>query len=59
MRKGLSRADVAYRAGLSAKQVGLIERGIARHPRMSTLANIAEAVDEDVLALFALPGPRR
>ena len=58
MRKGFSRAEVAYRAGLSEKQIGVIERGEARYSRMSTLAGIADALDEDVLDLFT-PTPRR
>lgn len=54
MRAGMSREDVGRLAGISEKQVGLIERGVARHPRMKTVAGIAEAVHADVLDLFPI-----
>lgn len=52
MQLGLSREEVGDMAGISGKQVGLIERGKARHSRFDTLANLAKAVDRDVLDLF-------
>lgn len=54
MRAGLSREEVGRLAGITGKQVGLIERGVAKHPRMSTVAGIAEAVHTDVLELFQI-----
>lgn len=50
--RGLSRSELADMAGISSKQVGLIERGVARRSREETLKNIATALDSDVLALF-------
>lgn len=52
IRAGMSRADLAHAAGLSEKQVGLIERGVAQHSRAETLAGIAAALDADVFDLF-------
>lgn len=56
MRAGLSREETGRLAGITGKQVGLIERGVARHPRASTVAAIAEAVHCDVLDLFDMRG---
>lgn len=50
--KGLSRADVARLAGLSGKQVGLIERGKVRRPRESTMLALARALGVSPLELF-------
>lgn len=50
--KGLSRGDLAHIAGISEKQVGLIERGIAKRSREATLKGIAEALELSVLDLF-------
>lgn len=52
MRKGLSRRDLADLAGITEKQVGLIERGVATHSYFDTLAAIARAVDRDPVELF-------
>lgn len=52
MEKGLSRSDLADMAGISAKQVGLIERGIAKRSREKTLEALAEALEQPVLTLF-------
>lgn len=52
MRAGMSREGLGDAAGISAKQVGLIERGVARHSRPETLAGIAAALDADVFDLF-------
>lgn len=53
--KGLSRDDVARLAGISTKQVGLIERGHVRRPREDTMLAVARAVGAtSPLDLFAL-----
>jgi DNA-binding XRE family transcriptional regulator len=52
IRQGLSREDLGLMAGISAKQVGLIERGVARRPRVSTLHGIARALEADLFELF-------
>jgi transcriptional regulator with XRE-family HTH domain len=53
--KGLSREDVARLAGLSTKQVGLIERGKVRRPREDTMLAVARAVGaRSPLDLFAV-----
>lgn len=52
MQKGLSRGELAHLAGLSEKQVGLIERGKARNPRAETIFNLAQVLDVDVFSLF-------
>lgn len=52
--RGLSRSELAYLAGISEKQVGLIERGIAQHSRAETLANLANALETDVFDLFPI-----
>lgn len=49
---GLSRDDLGRLAGLSAKQIGLIERGVAVHSREHNLKNIADALGVDVLTVF-------
>lgn len=49
---GLSRGDIADLAGITPKQVGLIERGIARRPREATMRAIAKAVEADTLDIF-------
>lgn len=49
---GLSREDLGRLAGLSGKQVGLIERGLAVHSREANLKNLADALKVDVLDLF-------
>lgn len=54
MRAGLSREKLGELAGISEKQVGLIERGIAKHSRAETLAALAIAVDVDLCDLFDL-----
>lgn len=54
MRAGLSREELGHLAGITGKQVGLIERGIARRSRPSTLAGLATALEKDVLDLFAV-----
>jgi transcriptional regulator with XRE-family HTH domain len=54
IQKGLSRNALGYMAGLSEKQVGLIERGVATHSRAETLARIANALEADVFDLFPL-----
>lgn len=50
--KGYSRAELAHLAGLSTKQIGLIERGKAIHSREATLHAIASVLGEEVVALF-------
>jgi transcriptional regulator with XRE-family HTH domain len=53
--KGMSRQDVARMAGLSTKQLGLIERGKVRRPRETTMLAIARAVGAaSPLDLFSL-----
>lgn len=54
IRAGLSRDDLGRLAGVSGKQIGLIERGVARKSRASTLAGISTALEQDVMALFPL-----
>lgn len=49
---GMSRQDLADAAGISVKQVGLIERGCSRRSRPATLVGIAEALNRDVFDLF-------
>lgn len=51
---GLSREDVGRMAGVTAKQVGLIERGVARRPREDTIAGIAQALEMSPLDLVDL-----
>lgn len=51
---GLSRADLGALAGVTEKQIGLIERGLARDPRASTVASIATVLDRDVSEIFDL-----
>lgn len=48
----MSREDLAHAAGISVKQIGLIERGVARRSRPSTLVGIADALEQDVFTLF-------
>lgn len=50
--KGLSRRELADMAGLTEKQVGLIERGVAVNSRPGTLLGLAVALQIDVLELF-------
>lgn len=57
IRAGLSRDELGDLAGITGKQVGLIERGVARHSRASTLTGLAAAVNGDVFELF--PDRRR
>jgi transcriptional regulator with XRE-family HTH domain len=52
MAKGLSRRDLADLAGITEKQVGVIERGEARRSYPETLLGIANALEIDVLTLF-------
>jgi transcriptional regulator with XRE-family HTH domain len=52
IRAGLSRDVLGDLAGISGKQVGLIERGLARRPRPETLTGLAGALKEDVFVLF-------
>lgn len=52
IRAGLSREDLGDLAGISEKQIGLIERGVARHSRPETLSGIARALEKDVFDLF-------
>lgn len=55
LRAGLSRAALGELAGISEKQVGLIERGVAKHSRAETLAGLAAGVGLDVTDCFDLP----
>jgi len=48
----MSREDLGLAAGVSSKQIGLIERGIARKSRPATLVGIADALDRQVFDLF-------
>lgn len=52
IRAGMSREELARASGITAKQVGLIERGVAKRSRPGTLGGIASALDEDVFVLF-------
>ena len=56
MRAGLSREEAGRLAGITGKQVGLIERGVARYPRAETVAALAEAVRADVTDIFNFKG---
>lgn len=49
---GLSRDDLGRLAGVSAKQIGLIERGVATHSREHTLAGIAGALNAKPQDIF-------
>jgi DNA-binding XRE family transcriptional regulator len=63
MQAGLSREDLGHMAGISGKQVGLIERGLATHSRASTHADLtaalAAALNKDVDQLEVFPISRR
>lgn len=48
----MSREDLGRVAGVTGKQVGLIERGIAKRSRAETLTGIATALEQDVFVLF-------
>jgi transcriptional regulator with XRE-family HTH domain len=52
--KGLSRDDVARLAGVSTKQIGLIERGRVRRPRERTMLAVASALGASPLDLFSI-----
>lgn len=52
IQQGLSREELGRLAGLSGKQIGLIERGVAVHSREHNLKNVADALGVDVLELF-------
>lgn len=52
IRAGWSRETLGALAGISAKQVGVIERGEARHSRPETLTAISAALGVDVFVLF-------
>lgn len=52
MRSGLSRDELGALAGVSAKQIGLIERGLARRSRPATLVGVAKALEADLFAIF-------
>lgn len=52
MRAGLSRAELGDAAGITGKQVGLIERGVAKRSRAKTLEAIATALDADLFEVF-------
>lgn len=51
---GLSREALGDLVGISAKQVGLIERGVAVHSREDTLCGIATALETPAGELFDL-----
>ena len=57
IRAGLTREGLGELAGVTAKQVGLIERGVARRSKPETLVGIATALEADVFELF--PEKRR
>jgi transcriptional regulator with XRE-family HTH domain len=64
--RGLSRERLGESAGISAKQIRLIERGDVRRPQALTKKKLAEALDTEVLTVFPLgreeslrPGDRR
>jgi transcriptional regulator with XRE-family HTH domain len=57
MRNGLSRDELGALAGVSAKQIGLIERGVAQRSRPATVVGIAKALEADLFELF--PARRR
>lgn len=50
--KGMSRGELADMAGVSVKQIGLIERGVAKRSREATLKGIADALETNVLTVF-------
>jgi transcriptional regulator with XRE-family HTH domain len=52
MRQSLSREDLGRMAGVTAKQVGYIERGVVRRPRVTTAHGIATALKSDLFDLF-------
>lgn len=54
--RGLSRGDLADMTGVSVKQIGLIERGVARRSREATLKGIADALEAPVLQVFPSRG---
>lgn len=58
MRAGLSREEAGRLAGITGKQVGLIERGVVKHPWVTTAHALAEAVAVDVCELFPVRGRR-
>jgi transcriptional regulator with XRE-family HTH domain len=52
--RGLSRADLGFQAGVSGKQIRLIERGDVRRPQTRTKYKLARALESSVLSLFPL-----
>jgi transcriptional regulator with XRE-family HTH domain len=52
--RGLSRGALGERAGVSGKQIRLIERGDVRRPQARTKYKLARALDSSVLTLFPL-----
>jgi DNA-binding XRE family transcriptional regulator len=48
MRAGLSRASLGRMAGISGKQVGLIERGKVPNPHFETVADLANALSKSL-----------
>jgi transcriptional regulator with XRE-family HTH domain len=52
IQKGLTRDALGQLAGLTEKQVGLIERGKVANPHIDTAVGLAEALEVDVLDLF-------
>lgn len=52
LRKGVSREELGRLTGLSYKQIGLIERGIAKYPREENVFAIAEVLEVQVDDLF-------
>jgi transcriptional regulator with XRE-family HTH domain len=57
MTKQLSVEELAELAGVSGKQIRLIERGKARNPHMRTKRSLAEALDQPSIEdLFPLRG---
>src|SRR5215468_2788893 len=62
MQAGLSREQLAERAGLSPQAIGAIEQGVRRRPYPHTLAALAEALelapdDRSALLQAATPAP--
>jgi transcriptional regulator with XRE-family HTH domain len=54
MKAGLSREELGRLSGVSGKQVGLIERGVAKRSRATTLAAMAGVLEMDLLDLFSI-----
>ncbi len=43
----LSREELSERSGVSADQIGRIERGVTKNPHMKTVRELVQALDVD------------